>query len=122
MTTMYRAVPAAVPPDLAERLSEFHAALDQQRQFRIEQLRELAVAATNCSPMVDDVHDQVSEILRISAAAALTEVEDALDRLRTGRYGVCERCMQSISHERLEILPMSRYCMRCQHDLEIRSG
>ena len=122
MTTTHPAALAAAPPDLALRLPEFHAALEQQRQFRLEQLRELSVAATNSSPTVDDPHDQVSEILRASAATALTEVEDALDRLRTGRYGICERCTLRISYERLEILPMSRYCMRCQHDLEMRLG
>ena len=122
MTTTHRAVLAAAPPDLAVRLTEFQAALEQQRQFRLEQLRELAAAATDSSATVDDAHDEVGEILRVSAATALTEVEDALDRLRTGRYGICERCTLRISYERLEILPMSRYCMCCQHDLEMRLG
>lgn len=119
MTPTHRADLAPPPPDLALRLPEFHAALEQQRQFRLEQLRELAAAATSSSPTVDDAHDQVSEILRISAATALTEVEDALARLRAGKYGSCERCATRICHDRLEILPMSRYCMRCQHDLEV---
>ena len=119
MTTTHRAALAAASPDLALRLPEFHAALEQQRQFRLEQLRELTAAATDSLPTVDDAHDQVSEILRASAATALTEVEDALDRLRTCRYGICERCTMPIACERLEILPMSRYCMRCQHDLEV---
>ena len=121
MTPTHHAALAAAPPDLAVRLPEFHIALEQQRQFRLAQLRELAAATTNSSPTVDDVHVQVGEILRTSAATALTEVEDALDRLRIGRFGICERCTLRISYERLEILPMSRYCMRCQHDLEMRS-
>lgn len=122
MPTTYRTVPAAVPPDLAIRLPEFRAALEEQRQFRLEQLHELAVAAPNPSPAADDVHDHVSEILRVGAAAALTEVEDALGRLRAGTYGICERCTKPILCERLEILPMARHCMRCQHDLETRLG
>jgi DnaK suppressor protein len=121
MTTTHREDPAAAPPDLSERVPEFQAVLVQQRQFRLEQLDELAAAAETSEPAVNDVHDQVNEILRASAATALTEVEDALDRLRAGRYGTCERCTTRISPERLEILPMSRYCMRCQHIVEIRS-
>jgi DnaK suppressor protein len=121
MTTTHRTVPAAAPPDLAERLPELRAALVQQRKFRLEQLNELAEEATKSVPADDDVHDQVGEILRISATTALTEVQDALDRLRAGTYGRCERCTTHIPYERLEILPMSRYCMRCQHLVEMRS-
>jgi DnaK suppressor protein len=122
MTTTRRAVDAPAPLDLADHLPELRTALAQQRQFRLEQLRELAEVASNSSTAADDVHDQVGEILRTSAMTALTEVEAALDRLRAGTHGRCERCTTHIPYERLEILPMSRYCMRCQHDLEMRTG
>lgn len=126
MTTMHRAANAPPPVDLAPHLPELHAALEQQRQFRLEQLRELAEAAAKSSSEVVeirediDVHEEIEEILRTSAMTALTEVEAALDRLRTGTYGRCEGCTARIPYERLEILPMSRYCMRCQHDFETR--
>lgn len=121
MKTTHRPVRAPASRRLADRLHELQAALQQQRQFRLEQLRELAEGAANASPAVDGVHDEVGEILRASAATALAEVEAALDRMRTGSYGVCERCTAPVSYERLEILPMSRYCMRCQHAHETRS-
>jgi DnaK suppressor protein len=120
MTTTRRAANAPPPVDLAPHLPELHAALEQQRQFRLEQLRELTEAAAKSSAAVVDVHDEIGEILRTSATTALTEVEAALDRLRAGTYGRCERCTTRIPYERLEILPMSRYCMRCQHDLDGR--
>jgi DnaK suppressor protein len=120
MTRTHSAVSASSRRDLAERLREFHAALEQQRQFRLEQLQELAEAATNSKPAVDNVNDEVGEILKVGAMTALADVEDALDRLRAGTYGDCAQCTQPISCERLEILPMSRYCMRCQHAREMR--
>jgi RNA polymerase-binding transcription factor DksA len=122
MTTTHRTLDVPWPVHLTEHLPEFRAALEQQRRFRLEQLHELDEASAGASPAVDDVHDQVSEILRAGAATALTEVDDALDRLRAGTYGTCERCATHIPYERLEILPMSRYCMRCQHALETRSA
>jgi DnaK suppressor protein len=121
MTTAPRALEAPRPVHLADHLSEFHAALRQQRRFRLDQLHQLAEAAATASP-ADDVRDEVSEILRSSAATALAEVEAALERLRAGTYGSCERCTTHIPYPRLEILPMSRYCMRCQHTLEMRSA
>jgi DnaK suppressor protein len=113
MTTTRRAIHTPASLNLADRSREFQAVLEQQRQFRLDQLSELAEAAVNSPPAVDDAHDQVNEILRTSAMTALIEVEHALDRLRANTYGICERCTQCISYERLEILPMSRYCMRC---------
>src|SRR5689334_1343328 len=107
------------PLHVADHLFEFKAALEQQRQFRLEQLHELAQADAHALPAVDDVHDHVREILRSGAAAALVNIEHALERLCAGTFGICERCTTRISNERLEILPMSRYCMRCQHVLEL---
>lgn len=111
------------PSELAPHLPELRTALEQQRQFRLDQLGELAEAAANAPPQpTGDVHDEVSEILRSGAARALVEVENALARMRAGRYGSCEQCAAPIAFERLEILPMSRCCMRCQHVLETRRG
>lgn len=121
MTTVDPMVRTSPPRELADHLSDIQATLKQQRQFRVGQLAELAEAAANAPPpTVDDVHDRVSEILRTGAQMALTDVEDALARLRVGRYGVCERCAAAIALERLEVLPMSRHCMRCQHAIEAR--
>jgi DnaK suppressor protein len=119
MKTTDQTADAPASRDVAEHLLDFRAALEQQRQFRVEQLDDLAAAA-NCSHAAEGAFDEVSKILKTSALAALTEVEAALDRLHAGTFSVCERCAMRISNERLEILPMSRYCMRCQHALEMR--
>lgn len=114
MNTAQTTITALATPDLTARLPELREALVQQRQFRLDQLAELAEAATNSPPAVGDAPDQVSAIVGAGAATALAEVEDALDRIRADRYGICERCMAHIPYERLEILPMSRYCIGCQ--------
>lgn len=44
----------------------------------------------------------------------LREVEAALVRLETGKYGICEKCGQQIKPERLAILPEARFCMDCE--------
>jgi DnaK suppressor protein len=109
----------ASPPDIITRLPELRKALVQQRQIRLDQLEDLAESAAYSSSEVDDARDPVNEILWTGAAAALAEVEHAMDRMRAGRYGVCERCMTHIPYERLEILPMSRYCISCQRGIRL---
>jgi len=43
----------------------------------------------------------------------LDDVRLALERLKKGEYGQCERCEQSISSARLRALPWARLCIRC---------
>jgi len=40
----------------------------------------------------------------------LNEIDIALEKIRTGRYGVCEKCDKAIEHEILAIDPESRFC------------
>ncbi|MCS6953036.1 MAG: TraR/DksA C4-type zinc finger protein [Bryobacterales bacterium] len=44
----------------------------------------------------------------------LRMVEEALDRLAAGDYGICLACEQPIPAKRLEVLPWARYCVHCQ--------
>jgi DnaK suppressor protein len=41
-------------------------------------------------------------------------VEEALDRLHSGDYGVCQRCERPIPSKRLAAVPYARYCVPCQ--------
>ena len=48
---------------------------------------------------------------------ALREVEQALERLRTGEYGTCQECGEPVSEKRLQAVPWARYCIRCQEQI-----
>lgn len=41
----------------------------------------------------------------------LAELEAAAKRLDEGTYGLCEVCGAQIDEERLEALPLTRYCL-----------
>lgn len=41
-------------------------------------------------------------------------VDEALDRLSSGDYGVCQACEEPIPAKRLHALPWARYCIACQ--------
>jgi DnaK suppressor protein len=43
----------------------------------------------------------------------LLEIEDALDRIENGTYGICEGGGEPILAERLEVIPWARYCVAC---------
>ena len=48
----------------------------------------------------------------------LADVENALQRLDAGTYGICEACGQPIGDDRLEALPATRFCLKDQAEAE----
>jgi DnaK suppressor protein len=44
----------------------------------------------------------------------LRDVEEALERVEQGVYGVCQECDEAISAKRLQALPWAKFCVRCQ--------
>lgn len=43
----------------------------------------------------------------------LAEVEAALQRIKTGAFGICELCENPIREARLQALPWARLCIQC---------
>ncbi|HOV79501.1 MAG TPA: TraR/DksA C4-type zinc finger protein [Bacillota bacterium] len=52
--------------------------------------------------------------LRESAAITLAAVDDALNKMEKGTYGLCEVCGQEIAEERLEAMPSTTLCRNCK--------
>ncbi|RJP31802.1 MAG: hypothetical protein C4536_07245 [Actinobacteria bacterium] len=48
----------------------------------------------------------------------LKRVNEALDRIDSGTFGVCEMCSQPIPEERLKALPYANLCITCKQKEE----
>lgn len=44
----------------------------------------------------------------------LVLVDEALDRIKNGGYGVCVECQDEVQPKRLEAVPWARHCIECQ--------
>lgn len=68
-----------------------------------------------------DEEDNASEVaafgdslgIGLTLESELKEVNAALYRLDDGTYGICQNCKEEIDEKRLEVRPMSIYCVRC---------
>lgn len=49
---------------------------------------------------------------------SLQRIEAALRRIDYGTFGECACCGDDISPKRLQIIPWTEYCVRCQEDFE----
>ncbi len=59
---------------------------------------------------------KLRQLLRRAVAArrALADTDEALGRLASGRYGLCEGCAAAIPAWLLTVTPDTRYCPRCR--------
>ena len=48
----------------------------------------------------------------------LEQIDDALERLEEGTYGICEECGQKISVARLKVRPFAKHCVPCKSKIE----
>jgi len=48
----------------------------------------------------------------------LKDIDNSLDKLSKGTYGICEECEEKISEKRLEANPVARYCITCKRQME----
>lgn len=103
--------------------------LDRYKRILLEKQQELSAAVAEPNAPVPaagtpqgDLLDQASadseaelEIrLRRTDGRLLRAIEEALMRIRSGTYGACEACGQSISKARLEAVPWTRLCRECK--------
>lgn len=52
--------------------------------------------------------------IEYSLESRLKEVNIALEKIRNGKYGNCDKCGKEIPEDRLKISPEARFCMKCE--------
>jgi DnaK suppressor protein len=67
---------------------------------------------------LDSSYNELSSQLAEVESRELRHVEQALERIREGDYGLCERCSQRIPVARLNALPYATSCIECQREME----
>lgn len=61
----------------------------------------------------ESLFEQASQRQRI-----LRRIDAAMRRMEEGSFGVCAECGEDIPLRRLEVLPWTQYCVRCQEMIE----
>ncbi len=59
-------------------------------------------------------------LLSATARQVVEEIDDALDRIKRGKYGVCKPAGRRIALERLEAIPWAQVCVDCKARAERR--
>jgi len=75
---------------------------------------------------IQDIGDEAANIynkqilltLNENERMRLKDVDESLDRIENGMYGICEECGEPIGLKRLEVKPVAKYCVPCLTKIE----
>jgi DnaK suppressor protein len=109
------------------QLGRMRVDLEERKKWLIQEFRDrLGVAEGNDNPMAGDDADRAASAtnLEYSLGIAAREsreiqlIEDALQKIDSNSYGICEECGEAMAPGRLEALPFAVYCIDCQERIE----
>jgi len=86
--------------------------LEDLRNPRSSDTGDSADAAFDSSG--EEIASQLAEL----EARELSQIEQALLKIKKGNYGICEGCQIKIPVQRLNALPYSTACIKCQREME----
>lgn len=109
------------------KLEKFKQRLLVKRKELLGGVRGSSVSSMeSAGDTIQDIADQASSaytkefLLSIgdTERRMLKQVDEALEKIRRERYGLCEVCGEMISERRLEALPFAKLCISCQEQEE----
>lgn len=80
---------------------------------------DLSGYSFHMADMATDLYDrEFSLSLAEGERERLFELDEAIKKIDSGSYGICETCGEKIPNERLKVMPHAKYCIKHQEELE----
>lgn len=67
---------------------------------------------------VVDISEDVNLMRLASHRQGLLDIDETLQKMDEGTYGICEECGEEIGEKRLGVLPTASLCRHCQEEKE----
>ncbi len=108
------------------KLRYFKKLLQQQMQSLADEAKETVVEMTDEDDTFPDPNDRATLesdrnfVLRIRdrERKLKTKIEQALERIENGTFGICDECGDDISEQRLKVRPVTTLCIKCKEEQE----
>jgi DnaK suppressor protein len=100
---------------LSEKLDEFYMENDALREERSD-LSRMPIHMADLG--TDSYEQELTLELMDSERNLIAEIDDALNRIEDGTYGICEAGGEPIPKRRLEAIPWARLCVACRGLME----
>lgn len=109
-----------------EKKEEFRKLLNERMEALLEEANKTVSGMTDQRENYPDPTDRASMesernfTLRIRdrERKLIGKIKEALERLDSGTFGICESCGEDISEERLKARPVTTLCIDCKKKQE----
>ena len=111
------------PPPQGEKSNGYRQILLQKRASALAglgaQTYQLAQAEHICEEDQAQSSQEEAVSLRLNGHEykQLRQIQEALDSLQLGEYGIRQSCAEAIPAKRLQALPWAKYCVKCQETI-----
>lgn len=112
--------------ELQNRKKELNSQLEQNDHYDLdrahahESMGELSSYDNHPADQGTELYEREKDIaLNEHSEKELKDINHALNRIKDGTYGICEKCGNEISSERLEALPTAVHCKEHTPEQEI---
>ena len=77
----------------------------------------------NVKPIEEDlIEEEIVMSIAQGEAREIEEIDNALKKIKKGKYGVCENCGRKINKQRLTAIPFVSLCIKCKETEERDEG
>lgn len=76
------------------------------------QFDELGTDKEDNATEMEEYSDNLA--VETSLEGQLKDINDALEKMKNGTYGICENCKEEIDTERLKVYPEAKACIKCK--------
>ena len=117
----------AASENKTDKYEEIRLDLEEQRSALLSEAGVLIGEALNPDKInFPDVTDQASaEVdknfairLRERERKLLKKIDEALERIEKGTFGICDGCGEEIGYSRIKARPVTTYCIECKTEHE----
>ena len=106
----------------AKKIAFFKKLLREQRSVLIHEAQRTVSGMTDSKENFPDPTDRATLesdrnfLLRIRGRERklILKIEEALERIEDGSFGICEKCGEDISEQRLKARPVTTHCIDCK--------
>jgi DnaK suppressor protein len=111
--------PEPIRPQPPQRQGAFNprkVLLEQLAALKVERNIDAIEKGDEIDLATGEISRELDAKITMRHYRQVKEIQNALERLKLGEYGMCEECGEPVPEQRLRLFPAARLCVRCQEE------